>query len=1225
MSSMLILVNPADPGWAGASRRARSQDLRPSVAARSTSSRDQAHGDAPVRHPQRQQGSAGGGRRHRRQQRTHSRVPLASATATLENQGAGSELPSLTPEQVLQQAGSGELSAQQAVAALTALDSGVTLRKHPALPALFELLQRGCCELQIRDLVQLLRQSVRLGLRPPPSLLAAATRQLCHRLPAEAPAETCYAAWALTKLRFEGVTSLLEAIDAQVQQQQQQQQQQQAAAAHEQQRRAHAQQHAQQQQAQQQQPQPQQAVPPWLARLSPTLLIHLLWSCGKASFRSAPLLRGITDALLASQAASQLRREAGGGGGGGGSGEPRPLGGLSAQQLSILLYSLGLLQWGPRQQFLQHAAEQARRQLPFFSCQGLSNTAWALTKLGPMQPETAALLAAVAAAAAPLLADFSNQELSILLMAASSHPVGRLPALMDAAGQQVEARAAALSERDLATILSAMATSGHRPDDRALAAAAVAAEQLLPASMPPSSLGWLLWSFAHFRYQPPRTLLRKAERALRGPQLLALYAAEPAHLARLCWALAELSYYSGALLADLAGVLRSMWERLPPQSAAMVLHSYASQQFTPHELLDAAAEHLAAHLAGYEPQSVAMAMWSFGKLGVHPGRGLPAGGLCTPDGTPLMKAVAAYALQRLQPGEGGGEPLTLQALAMLLWSFATLEHPPGYPLLEAAGARVTAALEQQRQQGQQGQQAQQGQQGQQGQQAQQGQQGQQGQQAQQGQQGQQGQHSAAEAAPSGGGACLRSVSQVAWAFAKFGHADEAFFAALARGLPPAGAAEDAPQSLTLIAYAAAKLRVQAAPALLRTLLPAAERHVGGLTSDEACQLLWALGQVGGLATEVPLPLLDVAVARLAADLGVSTSSGSVGSSVGSSSSSSASGRTDRVSGSGSGSGAPDPRLLCMAVHALAALQYRAPPALLDACVRAVAASLPGGVNVSLAAQLLWGCAHVGHVPEPAQLEAICEDVYHQLSHARGNRTVLTSSNLVQLLWALAVLQQYLSQLYRLASFRTARLPAGVPEQPRLRRMLREATVLHSVEHRLDPVAAQAASALLPAPLPMPHPQQGGPLAAAPAPAQQGGGSGGQPPAERRAEAEAACEALRRAGLPASLKRLSYGDFIVAVERVGGSKSGRSPQNSSGGGSDGSAGGSKRPRAAPLAAAVITASAPTGRAAVNDPTHLIGSALVAQRVLLARGLEVVPATGGEQALVERFAQLARPVR
>ncbi len=301
-----------------------------------------------------------------------------------------------------------------------------------------------------------------------------------------------------------------------------------------------------------------------------------------------------------------------------------------------------------------------------------------------------------------------------------------------------------------------------------------------------------------------------------------------------------------------------------------------------------------------------------------------------------MTAVADYALRRLQPGEGGGEPLTLQGLAMLLWTFATLEHPPGQPLVEAASSHIVSALEQQQAQEQHGMQS----------------------------------AADGQGAALGSGACLRSVSQVAWAFAKFGHADEALFAALARRLPPAGSAEDAPQSLTLLAYSAAKLRVQAAPELLRALLPAAERHVGGLSSDEACQLLWALGQVGGLAGEVPQPLLDASVARLAADLGLGSSSASA-----------------RPSPGGLSSGGPDPRLLCMAVHALAALQYRSPPALLDACVRAVAASLPGSVSVSLAAQLLWGCAHVGHVPEPAQLEAISDYVYHQLSHARGNKTV----------------------------------------------------------------------------------------------------------------------------------------------------------------------------------------------------------------------------------------------
>jgi hypothetical protein len=42
----------------------------------------------------------------------------------------------------------------------------------------------------------------------------------------------------------------------------------------------------------------------------------------------------------------------------------------------------------------------------------------------------------------------------------------------------------------------------------------------------------------------PRSLLRKVEAALRG-QLGLLYALAPADVARLCWSLSELNYFSG--------------------------------------------------------------------------------------------------------------------------------------------------------------------------------------------------------------------------------------------------------------------------------------------------------------------------------------------------------------------------------------------------------------------------------------------------------------------------------------------------------------------------------------------------------------------------------------------------------------------------------------------------------------------------------------------------------
>lgn len=233
------------------------------------------------------------------------------------------------------------------------------------------------------------------------------------------------------------------------------------------------------------------------------------------------------------------------------------------------------------------------------------------------------------------------------------------------------------------------------------------------------------------------------------------------------------------------------------------------------------------------------------------------------------------------------------------------------------------------------------------------------------------------------------------------------------------------------------------------------------------------------------------------------------------------------------------------------------------------------------------------------------------------------------------------QLYRNVAFRATRLPEGVPEAPRLRRLLREATVLHSCEYRLDPVAAEAAAAILPA-------WMAGQAAAAAEAAQQGAAAqqqqqaeapwllkpaappvqaplptrdgSGAPPAERRAEAEAVCTALLRSGMRASLKQLSYGDYIVAVEKPGsqpGSQAGSGSDSDDGSSDESSGGGGRRRQRGPkLACAVVPASPATGRAAYNKPSCLLGSALVAQRVLAARELPAVPGTGGETEVVKR---------
>lgn len=371
-------------------------------------------------------------------------------------------------------------------------------------------------------------------------------------------------------------------------------------------------------------------------------------------------------------------------------------------------------------------------------------------------------------------------------------------------------------------------------------------------------------------------------------------------------------------------------------------------------------------------------------------RCLPACLACPQDGTPLMAAVASYVLARVQPGPGCSEAFSLRGLAMLLWSYAALEQHPGDALLEAVSARFTAALRHLGSGGSSGSSA-------------------------------GGQHSAAAAtaaagAQDGGAASggdgsagedgsdalgLRSVANVAYCFARFRWEDEAFFQTVVDALPaltagltttapaaehaarpaaagaaaagaaagaaaegesPAAVRGEEPHAIASLAYAAAKLRVAAAPRLLHGLLAPAQDHLPAFSVAEVCQLWWALATVGCGSVPPPLALLDAAAARLAAD-----------------------------------AAACDARLLCLAVYAAAELRYRLPSPVLDVCVRQVAAA-GEAVPASLLCKLLWGCAHVGHAPDPELLEDLTEDLYHRLSHARGAKTVRQGGGLLKAGW-----------------------------------------------------------------------------------------------------------------------------------------------------------------------------------------------------------------------------------
>ena len=225
------------------------------------------------------------------------------------------------------------------------------LAAHPALPRLFRSLQQGAEQLPVRSVVSALACCRELGLRPPRPLTAELAEQLIRRLPAVAPAQACNALRDLTKLGSgDARDSLLAAVDALVQAQQREL----AAAAGGQQGR--------------QQQQQGEAIAPWLAQLTLAQLTGLLWVCGKAAFRSQPLLRGITLAMLASGGGGQQQQpsmsatlELGSGqrpappaspdswapGAAGAAAGRSMVAQLGPIQLSSVFYSLGSLRWSP--------------------------------------------------------------------------------------------------------------------------------------------------------------------------------------------------------------------------------------------------------------------------------------------------------------------------------------------------------------------------------------------------------------------------------------------------------------------------------------------------------------------------------------------------------------------------------------------------------------------------------------------------------------------------------------------------------------------------------------------------------------------------------------------------------------------------------------------------------------------------------------------------------------
>lgn len=865
----------------------------------------------------------------------------------------------------------------------------------------------------------------------------------------------------------------------------------------------------------------------WLPRLDLDGQASLVWVCKRASHNSSGMLTALTKSI-AHSAGNRCRSQSGGQAG-------------RARHLSLALYCCASLRFTPPLGTLRQLCSAVRASMPGCSPQGLSYIAWSLSQ---MSHHDAALLSDLAVASLRKIQRFNCHELARLTsgFAGLNHPH---PNLFQAAACAATTSTSYCSPRDLSHILSSLAKFGVHPGTDTLEVLEHHAVALLrqrgrpaqrakrgkhgkevvargPAVMPagglqaepafpPGVLCWVLWSLVKLGHQP-RALLRSAEEAWRRSPVL-LYQLSPEDVGRLLWALGRLSYRA-KFLSELELVLRRQLGSTPPQSLAMTLHGFATLGVTPHELLDGAVQHMAVHLHDYPPQSVASSVWSLAKMGVHPGRGLPEGGFRTQDGVPLMTALEEFAVQH-------AEQLNAQAISMLCWGLATLQHHPGYAFLDTMAASL--ARQAQAQQQQLG-----------------------GQKAGAAEGSSQGLHTGLDASAKGGSPPLQALSLVAWAFAQWSHPDERLHTAVracllggsvqdsaqdsplereTQGQSLTGRGAAAPASISNIAFALAKLGVRDAE-LVVALRLVAEHSLDEYNAQELVNLLWCHAALG---VQPPLGFLEAATAALGRRMQSCNAS-----------------------------------LVALVVHSMAILRYAPPDDWLEAAVQCVAAAVqegldddptgldsgphsmpssgktapgpvaqqaeqgrraPGtrvarttsdtgepweegpsasnasaitgeqasssvqlggeggpllflmehgsrggrqrqlrrnstGVHVSLICKLLWGCAELGYQPPSHLLSPIVDSAHWGLSHNRGRGLVLPAPEKVRLLWALAILEQYGTSLYRNMSFQVSRLPRGVPRDPASVQLLRQVVMLSNCEARFITVPLRG-STLLP--------------------------------------------------------------------------------------------------------------------------------------------------------------------
>eukprot|EP00873_Tetraselmis_striata_P017633 jgi/Tetstr1/437897/TSEL_026528.t2 len=368
-------------------------------------------------------------------------------------------------------------------------------------------------------------------------------------------------------------------------------------------------------------------------------------------------------------------------------------------QVSIIMWSLSLLEYELTARVLQHVADYAAANAAGFSAQGLANTAWAFVRIGDPPP---GLLSALLAEAAGRLGEFEPQGVSELVKAAAAAVEEVPPGFLEGVSAHVVDNIEDFALEDVLDILISFHELRFQADSMLEAVEQWADRRM--GRLSPQGLSMTLWSFA-FTGHANATLLSTAAGAC------AAMAEEfsPQQLARVLWSFAKLDFRpEGDLLDELAAQCVAKVRLFAQKELANILWAYGRLEHRPDGLLEAAGEWAAPRLSSFSPQAIANINWAYARLQhrdealLHAlaAQSVAVAHQFTPQG--ISMTVYAFALQRFSHDVlltslaeevvhrdlADFEP---QNFANIIWGFAKLGHDPA-PALDCLAREVAERL-----------------------------------------------------------------------------------------------------------------------------------------------------------------------------------------------------------------------------------------------------------------------------------------------------------------------------------------------------------------------------------------------------------------------------------------------------------------------------------------------------------------------------------------------------